>query len=159
MPFGHLTNLFSQPYGNEIVRESGVIGGGLALGGDGAETVSLTFKGIEQISFGRCIGSFDGDVGVPSLGVADFVGDADKVGKCNGAVKSRGGATGGGGRAGLQQILGNDSVTVKLDPDGKVRRKNDFFNVGDVGNVGDDRPGSAKDKTGDVGDVGGVADA
>lgn len=134
------------------------------MGGDGAETVSLTSKGIEQISFGRCIGSFDGDVGVPSLGVADFVGDADKVGKCNGAVKSRGGATGGGGRAGLQQILGNDSVTLKLDPDGKVRRKNDVVtwlqqNVGDVVNVGDDRPRSAKDETGDVGDDGGVADA
>ena len=157
MPFGLLTNLFSQPYGNEIVRESGVIGRGLAVGGDGAETVSLTFRGIEQISFGRCGGSFEGDVGVPSLGVADFVGDAGKVGKCNGAVKSRGGATGGGGRAGLQQILGNASVMVKLDPAGKLRRKNDFVDVGDVGNVGNDRPWSDKDKTGDVGDVGGDA--
>ena len=73
------------------------------VAGADADSGALTFKGIEQISFGRrCSGSVKGDDGVPCLGVADFVGDADKVGKLNGADRSMGGASGGGGRAGLQ---------------------------------------------------------
>ena len=72
------------------------------MAGADADSGALTFKGIEQISSSRCGGSFEGNVGIPCVGVADFVGDADKVGKLNGAVRSRGGASGGGGRAGLQ---------------------------------------------------------
>ena len=73
------------------------------VAGADADSGALTFKGIEQISFGRCYGSsFKGDNGVPRLGVADFVSDADKVGKLNGADRSMGGASGGGSRAGLQ---------------------------------------------------------
>ena len=132
----------------------------------GADTDSgaLTFKGIEHISSSCCCGSLEGDVGIPCIGVADFVGDAD-------AVRSRGGASGGDGRAGLQKILGSASVMVKGDPTGEVSQTNDFADVGDVGgdrsrpaegtsdivgDVGGDRSRPAEDTSDNVGDVGGA---
>ena len=129
----------------------------------------MTFKGIEHISSSCCC-SLEGDVGIPCIGVADFVGDADKVGKLDGTVRSRGGASGGGGRAGLQKILGSASVMVKGDPTGEVSQTNDFADVGDVGDdrsrpaegtsdivgdVGGDRSRPAEDTSDNVGDVGG----
>ena len=56
--------------------------------GADADLGILKSKGIEQTSFGRCGGSLGGGVGIPCLGVANFVGDANKVGKFNGAVRS-----------------------------------------------------------------------
>ena len=47
------------------------------VAGADADSGALTFKGIEQISSSRRGGSFEGNVGVPRLGVADLadVGD------------------------------------------------------------------------------------